>query len=56
MILLLKEGPLVITLDNFFYSSPELYDIDLLQVDAGGGEISYEDIDIIADYPNAKSI
>ncbi len=46
----------MITLDNFFNSSPELYDIYLLQEDVGGGEISYEDIDIIADYPNAKSI
>lgn len=46
----------MITLENFYRGTPELYDIDLLQMEVGGGETTYEEIESIAQFPNAKSI
>jgi hypothetical protein len=46
----------MITTENFYKSFSELYDIDLLQDEVGGGGISYEEIDKVANFPRAKSI
>ena len=46
----------MITENNYFKSTPQLYDIDMLQDEVGGGEITYEDIDVISQYPDASSI
>ena len=46
----------MVTMDNFDSSSFDIYDINLVQKEVGGGVISFEQIDIIRDFPNSKSI
>lgn len=46
----------MITVDNFDLASLNIYDIDLVQKDVGGGVISVEQIDTIRAFPYAKSI
>ncbi len=46
----------MITEDNFDSSSFDIYDINLVQKEVGGGIISFEQIDTIRNFPDAKSI
>lgn len=46
----------MITIDNFNSPSFDIYEINLVQNEVGGGVISPEQIDTIRDYPDAKSI
>ena len=46
----------MVTMDNFDSSSFDIYDINLVQKEVGGGVISFEQIDTIRNFPNAKSI
>lgn len=47
---------IMITVDNFDSASRDMYDIDLVQREVDGGEISVEQIDTIRDFPDSKSI
>lgn len=46
----------MITMDNFDSSSFDAYDINLVQKEVGGGIITVEQIDMIRNFPDAKSI
>ncbi len=46
----------MVTMDNFDSSSLDIYDINLVQKEVGGGVISFEQIDTIKDFPDSKSI
>ena len=46
----------MITIDNFDSSSFDMYDINLVQKEVDGGVISFEQIDVIRDFPDSKSI
>ncbi len=46
----------MITMDNFDLPSFDIYDINLVQKEVSGGTISIEQIDIIKDFPDSKSI
>lgn len=46
----------MVTMDNFDLSSHDIYDINLVQKEVGGGIISFEQIDAIRDFPDSKSI
>lgn len=45
-----------VNIDNYDWPSFELYDINLVQKEVGGGIISKEQIDCIRNFPNAESI
>ena len=44
----------MVTMDNFDSSSLDIYDINLVQKEVGGGVISFEQIDTIKDFPDSK--
>ena len=46
----------MVTMNNFDSSSFDIYDINLVQKEVGGGVISFEQIDTIRDFPDSKSI
>ena len=47
----------MIDITNYMNTPPEAdFDLDLRQSEVDGGVISYEQIDTINDYPDAKSI
>lgn len=46
----------MITMDNFDSSSFDAYDINLVQKEVGGGVTTVEQIDMIRNFPDAKSI
>lgn len=46
----------MVTIDNFDSSSFDIYDINLVQKEVDGGVISFEQIDVIRDFPDSKSI
>lgn len=45
-----------VNLSNFEKYSDDLFDLSIVQRDVGGGTTSIEQIDIIQEYPNAKSL
>lgn len=45
-----------VNLSNFENYSDNLFDLSIVQRDVGGGTTSREQIDIIQEYPNAKSL
>lgn len=46
----------MITMDNFDSASFDIYDVNLVQKEVGGGTITVEQIDMIRNFPDAKSI
>ena len=45
-----------VNLSNFENNSGNLFDLSIVQRDVGGGTTGKEQIDIIQEYPNAKSL
>ena len=45
-----------VNLSNFESFKDDLFDLSIVQKDVGGGTTSIEEIDIIQEYPNAKSL
>ena len=45
-----------VNLSNFESFKDNLFDLSIVQKDVGGGITSIEEIDIIREYPNAKSL
>ena len=44
----------MITMDNFDSASFDIYDVNLVQKEVGGGTITVEQIDMIRNFPDAK--